>query len=62
MYISGAQLDKDKLLTSGGRVLTVVGTAESAEEAKINAYRLNDKIYFKDQYSRNDIGTIVYFV
>ncbi|MDA3810575.1 MAG: phosphoribosylamine--glycine ligase [Spirochaetaceae bacterium] len=58
VYISGAQLSEGKLITSGGRVLTVVGTAETAEKAKEEAYRLIKKIHFKDQYYRNDIGTI----
>ena len=58
VYISGAQLENNKLLTSGGRVLTAVGTAVNAHEAKSIAYDLINKIYFKDQYYRNDIGTI----
>ncbi|MBI9099559.1 MAG: phosphoribosylamine--glycine ligase [Spirochaetaceae bacterium] len=58
VYISGAQFSEGKLITSGGRVLTVVGTAQTAEEAKKEAYRLMDKITFKDQYYRKDIGTI----
>jgi len=58
VYISGAELSEGKLLTTGGRVLTVVGTAPSAEQAKAEAYSLINKIYFKDQYYRNDIGNI----
>lgn len=58
VYISGAQLVNNKLVTSGGRVLTVVGIASSAEEARGRAYDVIHKIYFKDQYYRNDIGTI----
>jgi len=58
VYISGAVLENDKLLTSGGRVLTVVGVASDAERAKADAYALAEKIHFTDQYYRKDIGTI----
>jgi len=58
VYISGAVLENDRLLTSGGRVLTVVGVAPDAERAKAEAYALVDKIHFTDQYYRKDIGTI----
>jgi len=58
VYISGARLDDGKLITSGGRVLTAVGMAETAESAREKAYDMIRKIYFKDQYYRNDIGTI----
>ncbi len=58
VYISGAQLSEGKLITSGGRVLTAVGVASSAEQARINAYKMMKKISFKDQYYRNDIGII----
>ncbi|MBN2656655.1 MAG: phosphoribosylamine--glycine ligase [Spirochaetales bacterium] len=59
VYISGAQLDGGKLLTSGGRVLTVVGLAPDAQSAKGEAYAIIDKIHFTDQYCRKDIGTIL---
>lgn len=58
IYISGAQLSEGKLSTSGGRVLTAVGVASSAEQARINAYKMINKISFQDHYYRNDIGTI----
>ncbi|MBB6478640.1 phosphoribosylamine--glycine ligase [Spirochaeta isovalerica] len=57
VYISGAQLKDGKLLTSGGRVLTVVGMGADAESARTEAYGLIDKIHFTDQYYRKDIGT-----
>ncbi len=58
VYISGAELKKDKLLTSGGRVLTVVGTADTASVAREEAYEIINKIHFKNQYYRKDIGII----
>lgn len=58
VYISGAQLSEGKLITSGGRVLTAVGVASDAEQARINAYKMVKKIFFKDQYYRKDIGII----
>ncbi len=58
VYISGAQLSEGKLITSGGRVLTVVGTAETAEKARAEAYKIIKKINFKDNNYRTDIGNI----
>ncbi len=56
VYISGAERRRDRLYTSGGRVLTVVGTADSARGAREAVYQRLDKIHFKDHYYRKDIG------
>ena len=57
VYINGARLENNKLMTTGGRVLTVVGTAETAEDARAKAYKVIENIHFEDNYYRNDIGT-----
>ncbi len=45
-----------KLITSGGRVLTVVGIAPTLTEAKELAYKRVKTVHFKDAHYRNDIG------
>jgi phosphoribosylamine--glycine ligase len=46
-----------KIITSGGRVLTVVGISkDSLEEAVKKAYRRIDGIHFKDMHYRKDIA------
>lgn len=56
VFIAGARLEGDKLLTSGGRVLAVTSLDESLEKARIRAYNGIDKISFSDSYYRKDIG------
>ncbi len=47
----------DTLVTSGGRVLSVVGKGKTLEEAKENAYKNIEKVNFEGMYFRKDIGT-----
>ena len=56
VYIAGAALKDEKLVTSGGRVLGAVSTAKSLEDAVNGAYGLVDKIHFDNAYYRHDIG------
>ena len=56
VYIAGAAIKDKKLVTSGGRVLGAVDTAESLEDAVKGAYSLVEKIYFENAYFRHDIG------
>ncbi len=56
VYVAGAKLSGDKLLTNGGRVLGVTATAENLETAIKNAYELVDKIKFDNAFYRHDIG------
>lgn len=57
-FIAGAKLKEDKIITSGGRVLNVVGIGNNLEEARENAYDNVKKIHFDYEYYRNDIGLI----
>lgn len=57
-FIAGAKLENDKILTSGGRVINVVGLGETMEEARQTAYENVKKIHFDYEYYRNDIGII----
>lgn len=56
IYVAGAKLEKDKLLTAGGRVLGAVATADTLEKAKDAAYALTERIGFENAYYRSDIG------
>ena len=56
VYVAGAALKDDKLVTSGGRVLGVVKTADGLAEAVKGAYELVERIHFDNAFYRHDIG------
>ena len=56
VYVAGAKLDGDKLLTNGGRVLGATAVADTLEKAIREAYGLVEKISFENAYYRRDIG------
>ncbi len=56
VYIAGARLEGDKLLTAGGRVLGATATADTLEGAIDKAYAMVDTIKFDNAYFRHDIG------
>ena len=56
IYVAGAKLDGDKLLTAGGRVLGVTETASDLGEAIKKAYETVKTVSFDNAYYRNDIG------
>ncbi|MBR5772667.1 MAG: phosphoribosylamine--glycine ligase [Clostridia bacterium] len=56
VYVAGAKLDGDKLLTNGGRVLGATAVADTLEQAIKEAYGLVEKISFENAYYRRDIG------
>ncbi|WP_300257950.1 phosphoribosylamine--glycine ligase [Clostridium sp.] len=56
-FIAGAKKEDNTLVTSGGRVLSVVGKGKTLEEAKENAYKNVEKVNFEGMYFRKDIGT-----
>ncbi|HKT67283.1 phosphoribosylamine--glycine ligase [Burkholderia sp. 22313] len=55
-FHAGTTLDGDKLTTSGGRVLCVVGLADSVREAQQHAYDAINQINFEGMQYRRDIG------
>jgi len=57
-FIAGAKISDGKILTSGGRVINVVGLGGTMEEARKTAYENVRKIHFDYEYYRNDIGLI----
>ena len=56
VYVAGARLEGEKLLTAGGRVLGVVAVADTLGEAIDNAYAKVDRVSFDSAYYRKDIG------
>ena len=55
-FHAGTQIAAGKLLTSGGRVLCVVGLGDSVRMAQKQAYDNVDKIHFNGAQFRRDIG------
>lgn len=58
VFIAGAREESGKIYTTGGRVLNVVGTGATLEEARKVAYDNIHKINFDYEYYREDIGKI----
>lgn len=55
----GTKLENDKLLTAGGRVLMVIGSGKTVEEANRNCREEIAKIDCPDLFHRTDIGKAV---
>ena len=56
VFVAGAKLDGDTLVTGGGRVLGVVATADTLKAAVDKAYTLVPQVKFENAYYRHDIG------
>lgn len=56
VFHAGTQKVDNKVLTNGGRVITVTGSGNSIDEALANSYSCYDSIEWKDMYFRKDIG------
>lgn len=56
VFVAGAKLEGEKLLTSGGRVLGVTALGHDLADAIENAYKAVEKIHFENAYYRTDIG------
>ncbi|MBQ6899768.1 MAG: phosphoribosylamine--glycine ligase [Firmicutes bacterium] len=56
IYVAGAKLADDRLLTNGGRVLGVTETADTLEAAIAKAYETVKTVSFENAYFRTDIG------
>ena len=55
-FHAGTTLSGERLLTSGGRVLCVVGLGDTVKLAQKNAYETVEKIHFDGAQYRRDIG------
>jgi phosphoribosylamine--glycine ligase len=56
VFQAGTKLDKNVVVTSGGRVLGVTASGASLERAMENAYEDVRKIHFEGMHYRKDIG------
>ncbi len=56
VFQSGTALEGGKLVTAGGRVLSVVGSGKTLKEAIDKTYAEIGKIHFENMYFRKDIG------
>jgi phosphoribosylamine---glycine ligase len=56
VFHAGTKRDGDRLLTAGGRVLTVTAIGDDIDQAAERAYRAADLIEFEGKHLRRDIG------
>lgn len=56
VFQGGTKLEEGKLLTDGGRVLSVVSCGDTIEDARRRAYEAAEKIEFEGKQHRDDIG------
>lgn len=56
IFHAGTVKRDGKILTSGGRVLSVTSWGENFQEVRERVYNAIDEIYFENKYYRKDIG------
>jgi phosphoribosylamine---glycine ligase len=56
VFHAGTQCTKNRVVTSGGRVLGVTATGDTLVAARVRAYEAVDKIKFDGSYFRRDIA------
>tara|TARA_Y100001970_G_scaffold293033_1_gene437314 strand:- start:65 stop:1336 length:1272 start_codon:yes stop_codon:yes gene_type:complete len=56
VYHAGTSFYKDKIITNGGRVLSIVSSGKTMSEALNKSYKNIDKINFEGKTFRKDIG------
>ena len=56
VYVAGAAIKDEVLVTNGGRVLGATAVADSLPAAINDAYKLVEQIHFDNAYYRHDIG------
>lgn len=58
VFHAGTDVASGHLVTSGGRVLNVVGLGDSLEEARVDAYAAANLIQFRGKHVRTDIAAV----
>jgi phosphoribosylamine--glycine ligase len=56
VFIAGAKVEGESLVTSGGRVINIVSLEETLESSRKKTYESIEKISFEKIYFRKDIG------
>jgi phosphoribosylamine--glycine ligase len=56
VFHAGTKLENGKVVSNGGRVLTVTSYGDNFEEAIKKSYQNIDKLCFDKMYFRRDIG------
>ncbi len=56
LYVAGAKLVNNQMLTAGGRVLGVVAKGTTLQQAIENSYKQVEKVHFDNAFYRKDIG------
>jgi len=56
VFHAGTRIDDGDVVTTGGRVLCVVGLGETVQDAQDRAYEIVDEITWADEFHRHDIG------
>ena len=56
VYVAGAKIKDDVLVSAGGRVVGLTATAENLGKAIEKAYELTEKVGLENGYYRRDIG------
>ena len=56
VFHAGTSLDNDKIVTNGGRVVSVVSSGKTMKEGLKKSYKSIDKINFEGKTFRQDIG------
>jgi phosphoribosylamine--glycine ligase len=56
IFHAGSKINKSDIVTSGGRVLTVVGRGTSISDARKSVYANINRISFRESFYRHDIA------
>ena len=56
IFHAGTKIEGKKIVSSGGRVLTVTSFGKNISETVNKSFQVSDKINFKAKYFRRDIG------
>jgi len=59
VFHAGTRIENDRILTSGGRVLTATARGSSISDARLRAYELAGEIEFSNAYYRRDIAASI---
>lgn len=57
-FVAGAKQADEQIVTTGGRVINVVGVGDTLQLAREQAYENIKKVHFDYQYYRTDIGLV----